>query len=138
MAIFTHGVEKLLYELNFSNNNKFCNVFLSIVDLRSLRCYCYIQNFQIWEQITLLISIFPTMCAFLRKNMTITVYKKERINVTVCFICDDITRYEWDTWSRIFNNHFRWINYLNLWKSEKNTYESPICKPPVVYSHRYF
>jgi len=32
MAIFTHGVEKLLYELNFSNNNKFCNVFLNIVD----------------------------------------------------------------------------------------------------------
>jgi len=27
MAIFTHGVEKLLYELNFDNNNKFCNVF---------------------------------------------------------------------------------------------------------------
>jgi len=32
MAIFTHGVEKLLYELNFSNNNKFCKVFLNIVD----------------------------------------------------------------------------------------------------------
>jgi len=32
MAIFTHGVEKLPYELNFSNNNKFCNVFLNIVD----------------------------------------------------------------------------------------------------------
>ena len=32
MAIFTHGVEKLFYELNFSNNNKFCNMFLNIVD----------------------------------------------------------------------------------------------------------
>jgi len=32
MAIFTHGVEKLLYELKFSNNNKFCNVFLNSVD----------------------------------------------------------------------------------------------------------
>jgi len=32
MAIFTHGVEKRLYELNFSNNNKFCNVFLNSVD----------------------------------------------------------------------------------------------------------
>jgi len=30
LAIFTHGVEKLLYELNCSNNNKFCNVFLNI------------------------------------------------------------------------------------------------------------
>jgi len=28
-AKFTHGVEKRLYELNFSNNNKFCNVFLN-------------------------------------------------------------------------------------------------------------
>jgi len=26
MAIFIHGEEKLLYELNFSNNKKFCNV----------------------------------------------------------------------------------------------------------------
>ena len=32
MAIFTHGMEKRLNELNFSNNNKFCNVFLNIVD----------------------------------------------------------------------------------------------------------
>jgi len=32
IAIFTHGVEKVLYELNFSNNNKFCNVFLNIFD----------------------------------------------------------------------------------------------------------
>jgi len=32
MAIFTHGVEKLLYELNFNNNNKFCNVFLNSID----------------------------------------------------------------------------------------------------------
>ena len=32
MAIFTHGVEKRLYELNFNNNNKFCNVFLNIID----------------------------------------------------------------------------------------------------------
>jgi len=29
MALFTHGVEKLLSEINFSNNN---NVFLNIVD----------------------------------------------------------------------------------------------------------
>jgi len=32
MAIFTPGVEKLLYELNFSKNNKFCNVFVNIDD----------------------------------------------------------------------------------------------------------
>jgi len=32
MAFFTHGVKKLLYELDFSYNNKFCNVFLNIVD----------------------------------------------------------------------------------------------------------
>jgi len=32
MAIFIHGVEKLLYELNFSNNNMFFNVFLNIID----------------------------------------------------------------------------------------------------------
>ena len=49
MAIFTHGGEKLFYELNFSNNNKFCNVFLKSIDWRSLRCYFYIQNFQVWE-----------------------------------------------------------------------------------------
>jgi len=39
MAIFTHGVKKLLYELYFRNNNKFWNVFLNIVDLESLHCY---------------------------------------------------------------------------------------------------
>ena len=32
MAMFTHGVEKSLYELNFSNINKFCNVFLNSID----------------------------------------------------------------------------------------------------------
>ena len=32
VPIFTHGVEKRLYELNFSNNNKFYNVFLNIID----------------------------------------------------------------------------------------------------------
>jgi len=32
MAMFSHGVEKLLYELKFSNNNKFCDVLLNIVD----------------------------------------------------------------------------------------------------------
>jgi len=31
MAMFTHGVEKLLCELNFDNNNTFCNVLLNIV-----------------------------------------------------------------------------------------------------------
>ena len=36
-----------LYELNFNNNNKFCNVFLNSIDKRSLRCYCYIQNVQV-------------------------------------------------------------------------------------------
>jgi len=32
MAIFTHGVEKRLYEINFSNSNKFCSAFLNSID----------------------------------------------------------------------------------------------------------
>jgi len=32
MVIFTHGVEKFLNELSFSNNNKFCNVFFNSID----------------------------------------------------------------------------------------------------------
>ena len=46
MEIFTHDVKKLLLELNFSNNNKFWNVFFNIVDEQSLRCYRNIQNFK--------------------------------------------------------------------------------------------
>ena len=95
MAIFTHGVEKPFYELNFSNKNKFCNVFLNTVDERSLRCYCYIQNFQVWETITVLISIFPTTLVFAEKYDDRRLQKKRK---NQCFICDDITRFEWDTW----------------------------------------
>ena len=40
MAIFTpQFLEKLLYELNFSKNNKFCNVFLNIVESPLLLLY---------------------------------------------------------------------------------------------------
>ena len=70
------------------------------------------QKIQVWETMTVLISSFPTMRAFLAKNMTIAVYKKIK---NQCFICDDITRYEWDTWQKIF----RWIDCLSLWKKRK-------------------
>ena len=75
------------------------------------------QKIQVWETMTVLISSFSTMRAFLAKNMTIAVYKKIK---NQCFICDDITRYEWDTWQRIFNNHFRKLVKKpkeHVWKS---------------------
>ena len=63
MAILTHGVKKLLYELNF---RKFWNVFFNIVDKQSLRCYnnCNIQNVQVWETIAVLIYFFSITCGF--------------------------------------------------------------------------
>ena len=67
MAIFTHGVTNLFYELNFSNNNKFCNFFFNIDDQQSLRCYCNIQNFQVWETFAVLISLFSTTWVFCEK-----------------------------------------------------------------------
>ena len=87
MAIFTHGVGQLFYELNFTNNNKFCNVFLNILDERSLLYYCYIQNFQVWETITVLISIFSTTCAFFAERYDDRrLQNKERINVLFVMI----------------------------------------------------
>ena len=74
MALFTLDVKKLLYELNFSSNTKFLNVFLNTVDLQSLCCWCScIQNFQVWETIAVLISSVPTTCFCLRENITIAV-----------------------------------------------------------------
>ena len=45
MAIFTHGMEKRLYELNFSHNNKFCNVLLKIVLINEVSVVIVISKF---------------------------------------------------------------------------------------------
>ena len=59
--------------------------------LRSLRCYCYIQNFQVWETITVLISIFTTTRAdFAEKYGDLRLQHKERINVLCVMISLDM------------------------------------------------
>jgi len=49
--------EETFCELQFSNYTKFLNVFVTGADKQSLHCYCYIQNYQVWETSAVLISI---------------------------------------------------------------------------------
>ena len=53
--------------------NSFWNLVVTIVDQRNIHCNCYIKNFQVWETIAVIISIFQTTCVFLQENMAIAV-----------------------------------------------------------------
>ena len=84
MEIFTHGVEKLLFELNFSNNNKFCNVFLNINEVSvvivisntlSLRNDCNINPI-----------LSDNVCVFAGKYDNRGLQNKERLNVLFVMI----------------------------------------------------
>jgi len=106
VAIHIIGVSRMLHSSNhnvfmvqkyrkwsfwkLSNRYWRCNIVLSRI-LRSLRCYCYIQNFQVWETITVLISIFTTTRAdFAEKYDDLRLQHKERINVLCVMISLDM------------------------------------------------
>ena len=72
----SHLARKTFKWIKFQWYNTFRNLALTIVDYRNIHCNCYMKDFEVWETIAVIISIFQTTCVILGGNMAINVYEK--------------------------------------------------------------